>query len=248
VVIDQAPLADSGVPALLINPPDAGDLWKSRGQHSTPEVLSVAHSHPVNSLSLADVHLESFTARDTASWLRPLVTANAEPTIWAGDDGHRRIVLIGFDLAHTDLPLKVEFPILLANTVSWLAHKESPVDERSARAGQVVSISTEASSLTITTPDSETKDVIATNGSVVFGETLRAGVYNVKNGAPFGVSLLSEAESNTLPRDSINTRTGESNVQVGGFHSEREIWRWVALIVLIVLMLEWWVYHRRVAA
>lgn len=249
VVIDQAPLADSGVPALLINPPDAGDLWKSRGQHSTPEVLSVTHSHPVDhSLSLTDVHVESFTTRDTVSWLRPLVTANGEPAIWAGDDGHRRIVLIGFDLAHSDLPLKVEFPILVANTVSWLAHKESQVDERSVRAGQAVSISSEASSLTITTPDSETRNVIATNGTAMFGETLRAGVYDVKNGAPFGVSVLSEAESNTFPRDSIKTRNGESDGQAGGFHSEREIWRWIALFVLVVLMLEWWVYHRRVAA
>src|SRR5262249_37451121 len=195
-----------------------------------PEVLSVAHSHPVDSsLNLADAHLESFAMRDTASWLRPLVTANGEPTIWAGDDGHRRIVLIGFDLARSDLPLKVEFPILLANTVSWLAHKESPVAERSVRAGQPVSISTEASSLTITAPDSETKDVVASNGTAVFGETLRAGIYDVKNGASFGVSLLSEAESNTLPRDSIKTRSGESNGRPEGFNSEREIWRWIAL-------------------
>jgi Ca-activated chloride channel homolog len=249
MIIDQAPLADSEVPALLINPPDSVDLWKSRGEHATPEVLAVARSHPVDSsLNLTDVHLESFTMRDTVSWLRPLVTANGQPTIWAGDDGHRRIVLIGFDLAHSDLPLKVEFPILLANTVSWLAHKESPAAERSVRAGQAVTISSEGSSLTITTPDSETKDVVATNGTAVFGETLRAGVYKVKNGAPFGVSLLSEGESNTLPRDSIKTRNGESNGQPEGYKSEREIWRWIALFVLVVLMLEWWVYHRRVTA
>src|SRR5262249_35064043 len=126
--------------------------------------------------------------------------------------------------------------------------KESPAAERSVRAGQPVSISSDASSLTITTPDSETKDVVANNGAAVFGETLRAGVYDVKNGASFGVSLLSEAESNTLPRGSINTRSGELNGQPEGLKSEREIWRWIALFVLVVLMLEWWVYHRRVAA
>jgi hypothetical protein len=58
--------------------------------------------------------------------------------------------------------------------------------------------------------------------------------------------LLSEAESNTAPRDSIKTRAGETSGQMEAFHSERERWRWIALFALAVLMTEWWMYQRKV--
>jgi hypothetical protein len=81
----------------------------------------------------------------------------------------------------------------------------------------------------------------------VFAYTLRVGKYEVSEGPPLAASLLSEAESNTEPRDSIMTRAGEAKGQVETFLSEREAWRWIALLGLAVLMIEWWAYNRRIA-
>jgi len=155
--------------------------------------------------------------------------------------------MIGFELARSDLPLKVEFPILLANAMSWLAGRDSPATERAVRAGQPATIQTPALSASITTPAGETREVAARDGSVVFADTLRVGTYDVRAAPSFAASLLSEAESNTAPRDSIKTRSGEASGQMETFHSEREAWRWIALIALAVLIIEWWAYHRRIA-
>ncbi|MEK6406550.1 MAG: VWA domain-containing protein [Acidobacteriota bacterium] len=235
-------------PMLLINPPDAAGLWRTTGQRERPEITLVERSHPVNSfLSYSDLHIESVPRREVPSWLKPIVSAGNDPVIWAGDDGRRRVVMIGFDLARSDLPLKVEFPILLANSLSWLAKRDAPSMERAVRTGQPTTLHTQAPAAAITTPGGDTREVAAHNGSVVFADTLRAGKYEVKGGTTFAASLLSEAESNTSPRDSIQTRAGEVRGQAETFQTERETWRWIGLFALAVLMVEWWAYHKRIA-
>lgn len=248
LVSDVVAPIESNRPVLAINPPDAAGLWRATGQRDHPEITSVERAHPVNSfLRYGDLHVENVASRETASWLKPIVSAGSDPLIWAGDDGHRRIVMIGFDLARSDLPLKVEFPILLANAMSWLTGRESPAPERAIRAGQPATIQTSAPSVSITMPGGETREVASRDGSVVFADTLRVGTYDVAGAGPFAASLLSEAESNTAPRDSIRTRAGEAKGQTETFHSEREAWRWFVLFGLAFLTLEWWVYHRRIS-
>ena len=233
---------------LAINPSDVQGLWRATGAQQRPEITTVERSHPVNSfLSYADLHVESAARREVASWLRPIATGGSDALIWAGDDGRRRVVMIGFDLAESDLPLKVEFPILLANSIAWLAGRDSLTDDRAVRAGQPALIRTTQAAATIKTPAGDAQEVAARDGSIIFADTLRVGTYQVKDEQPFAASLLSEAESNIAPHDSIKTRAGEVSGQVETFNSEREAWRWVALAVLAVLTIEWWVYHRRIA-
>ena len=248
IVSDGAAGIETGRPVLAINPPDAAGQWHATGQLDNPEITSVERAHPVNSfLSYGDVHIEKIASRWAESWLKPIVSAGSTPVIWAGDDGHRRVVMIGFDLARTDLPLKVEFPILLANAVSWLAGRESPATELAIRAGQPATIQTSAPSVSVTTPAGESLEVTSRDGSAVFADTMRVGTYGVGSAPSFAASLLSESESNTAPRDSIRTRAGEAKRQLETFRTEREVWQWIALIALAVLMIEWWAYHRRIA-
>jgi hypothetical protein len=119
--------------------------------------------------------------------------------------------------------------------------------ERAVRVGQPVTIQTSSASASITTPAGETREVVSRDGSVVFADTIRVGTYQVTAAPPFAASLLSEAESNTAPRDSIRTRAGDAKGQTETLYSEREIWRWVLILGLALLTLEWWVYHRRIA-
>ncbi len=243
----EAGLIESNRPVLAINPSDIPGLWQSAGEREHPDITGVDRSHPLNSyLNYGDLHIESATRREVAPWLRPVVSGAGEGLIWAGENGQRRFVLIGFDLAKSDLPLKVEFPILLANSVAWLTGRDQSSDERTVRAGQPMIIPAAESAAIITTPSGDEKEIEARDGSIVFAETRQTGIYKVKDRPPFAVNLLSESESDTTPRDSIRTRRGETSGQAETFSAEREIWRWVALAALFILALEWWVYHRRI--
>jgi hypothetical protein len=250
VIADGAPgagLLASGLPALAINPPSIDGLWQTLDPRETPAVTSVDASHPVNSfLTYDDLNIESAPRRETAGWLRPIVSGGDGGLVWAGESAGRRLVVLGFGLAQSDLPLKVEFPILLANSIAWLAGREADTDQRAVRAGEPVTVKSATGQASITTPEGNDRQIEIRDGSGIFAETLRAGIYRVAGGPGFAVSLLSESETSTEPKDSIRTRAGEIAGQTEEFTSEREVWRWVALAALIVLMFEWWVYHRRI--
>jgi Ca-activated chloride channel homolog len=235
-------------PLLAINPLDVAGFWDANGMMETPAITSIDRSHPVNSyLSYGDLHIETATRRTASAWLKPIVQSGGDALIWAGDN-KRRVVMLGFDLSKSDLPLKIEFPILLANSITWLAGRDAVADERAVRAGQAVTIRASANSAQITMPGGDSLDLNLRDGATLFADTMRAGLYEVKDGQSFAVSLLNESESNTAPRDSIQTRQGEVGKATESFASEREVWRWLLLAALVVLGLEWWVYHRRIAA
>ena len=238
---------ESRRPLLVINPPDSTGLWRTIGAMEKPDVSSVNRAHPVNDfLSYADLHIESVMKRETASWLKPIVGSGSDGLIWAGDDGHRRAVLIGFDLAQSDLPLKVEFPLLLANSISWLSKRDSEQSERVIRAGQPITLRGAQSTVALTTPSGRSESIALSDGTAIFADTMLVGTYEVKDQPPFAVTLLSEAETDTTPKDSIKTREGEVAGQAESFQSEREAWRWIALATLMILAVEWWIYHRRI--
>jgi hypothetical protein len=239
----------SNKPLLAVNPADASGFWQTTGQMDAPSITTTDRAHPLNSyLSYADVHIETASKHEAASWLKPVAQSGNDGLIWAGDNNRRRVVMVGFDLAKSDLPLKIEFPILLANSISWLAGRESLADERTIRAGQPALIRATGGQTEITQPTGDAIDVEVRDGSASFADTLRVGLYEVKDARPFAVSLLNESESNTSPRDSIQSRTGEVGGEAESFTAEREAWRWLLLAVLSVLAIEWWVYHRRIAA
>jgi len=238
---------ESGRPLLAINPSDVAGLWETTGQREALEIASIDRSHPINSfLSYSDLHVESAPSLSAAPWLRPVASAASGGLIWAGDDGTRRSVLIGFDLSKSDLPLKIEFPLLLANSINWLAGRNTSADERAVRAGQPLIIRGASGKVSLTDPSGETHEIESRDGIITFAGTARAGLYEASGLPPFAASLLSESETDLAPRDSIKTRAGEVKGQAETFSSEREVWKWLAIFALAVLTLEWWAYHRRI--
>jgi hypothetical protein len=238
---------ESNRPLLAINPADAPGLWATAGTRDQPAVSWFDRSHPVNSfLNYGDLYIERAAIRSTATWLKPIVTSADGGLIWAGDDGRRRVVMVGFDLKASDLPLKVEFPLLVANSIAWLVGGQGEIGDRVVRAGEPITIQSSSPAVSVTAPSGESSELAVTDGSAAFAHTSRVGIYSVSDSAPLAATLSSETESDTTPRDSIDTREGKVQGQLETYTSEREVWRWIALAALVVLALEWLSYHRRV--
>jgi hypothetical protein len=87
-------------------------------------------------------------------------------------------------------------------------------------------------------------------GSVQFERTDRAGFYEVTAGPKkslFAANLLSSSESLIGPK-SLETSTGGNVEEATSVVSvNKEVWKWLAVAALLVLLVEWWVYHRRIA-
>src|SRR5204862_4514886 len=82
-----------------------------------------------------------------------------------------------------------------------------------------------------------------------FGRTDRLGVYKVTWNdqwqRSFAVNLLDPEESNLEPRKSISI--GSEKVLAGKDRRQpRELWKWLVLLALALLLAEWYIYNRRV--
>ena len=106
------------------------------------------------------------------------------------------------------------------------------------------------SSAQITLPGGATKNLsLAPNANeVVFGDTYKQGTYRLRlgtNETVFCVDLLDAAESNIKPRDELQlgqyTKVAATTTQ----RTNMELWRTIAGLGLLMLLGEWWYYHRR---
>jgi hypothetical protein len=169
----------------------------------------------------------------------------------AGEMGRQRIVWVGFDPLESNWPLRVSFPIFIANAVDWL----NPANTRNAQLlvtpGDPFRLALTESVRTaeVKLPDGKTTtlDLDGAN-TVVFGDTAQRGVYRLRAGTneiTFCANLLDSAESNIRPRDELKfgeyTKVEATTVQ----RTNMELWRTLAAIGLAVLLFEWWWYHRR---
>jgi Ca-activated chloride channel homolog len=198
------------------------------------------------------VHVVKSLMVKTPSWAMSLAESPQASVIVAGELQHQRIVWVGFDALESDWPLRISFPIFIANASDWLNPANARNSQLLVHAGDPFrfSLSEPVTSAQITMPDNTTRklEVQAKAKEIVFGETLRQGTYRLRagtNDATFCVNLLDAAESNIKPRDEL--KLGKySQVSATTLHrANMELWRWIAGVALAVLLFEWWYYHRR---
>jgi len=194
--------------------------------------------------------VQSLTAR-APTWAVSILEAPQAPLILAGELGRQRIVWVGFDPLESNWPLRVSFPIFIANAVDWLNPANAKNSQLLVKAGDPfrLALAEPVKNAVVKLPDgkSATLNLDGAN-ELVFGDTARQGVYHLRAGTnevTFCASLLDSAESNIRPRDELKfgeyTRVTATTVQ----RTNMELWRTLAAIGLVVLLFEWWWYHRR---
>ncbi len=192
---------------------------------------------------------------ENAAWARALVTAEGGPLLLAGEQGGRRVAILTFDLHDSDLPLQLAFPILMANLMTWYAPTQIVDAPDGLVTGQplVVRPRAEADSYRITRPDDAQETFALEEAQALYTDTTSPGVYVVEllagdsviAGQAVAVNLFAPEESAIAPAEAITL--GEAAVRQGvGQEAEgqREMWPWVAGAALVILLIEWWVYHR----
>ncbi|MGO8677194.1 MAG: vWA domain-containing protein [Limisphaerales bacterium] len=218
-----------------------------------PPIVDWRSSHPLMRYAGFDnVQVkESYTAK-VPSWAVSLADAPQASLILAGELGRQRIVWIGFDILESNWPLRVSFPIFIANAAQWLDPANAKTSQLLVKAGDPfrLTLGRPETSAQVSLPGGRTRTVsIDPNASeFVFGDTLKQGVYRVRlgtNDTLFCVNLLDAAESNIRPLDQLAlgkyTKVRATSVQ----RANMEVWRTFALLAFLVLLGEWWYYHRR---
>ena len=171
-------------------------------------------------------------------------------------------LIVAFDLLESDWPLKVSFPIFLHNAMQFLAVGSNMDVRQSVEPGATPRIP--RANLLRSAGGAEAKQVTL-RGPAPFGSrSLKipeagdfalppldyVGIYTMEPPVPqyeqLAVNLLDPVESNVLPAKHAPGGLGEVREGEAG-RSRMELWWWiVACAALPLLLIEWWVYTRRV--
>lgn len=166
-----------------------------------------------------------------------------------GRSGERRMIAVGFDLAQSDLPLRVAFPIFIQNMLTWFTDDDATyiANYQTGQTWYVPVKGAEEEALLIEPDGKERRVPIYDHRAIFTGK--RSGFYKLQVGSEVievAANLADEVESKIATPEEIPLPGAiEGPPAGGGAVVKREIWITLILVVIGILLLEWWTYHRR---
>ncbi len=234
-----------GVNQLFINPPQGVEgVFSING--SRKNITVTARKGDVTE------YLEDFTfgcskvaTLELPSWGQSFLEADGECVGFSGEYQGNTISVLGFDIHNSDLPLQMEFPILIHNLLERCLER-GPLSEHSYAPGDTVlwNLSQDCTRVTVSGPEGKKQykgDALSTGCT----DTMRSGLYHLvceggKEDAWFQVNFPLEE---SVMKQGI-TLSGSKDVA----HNVREIRGDIPILVpvllfaLAVLVLEWVIY------
>jgi hypothetical protein len=214
-----------------------------------PLVTDVDAAHPATrNVSLQNVtilHAAALTLpepHDGWTFSAPLRSFD-HALLVTGERKQQRIAALAFDVLESDLPLRVAFPLLMNNTLHWLAGEQS-AGQQSAQSGETITL-TEGQRITANPVTSENEPVSKPD-IAHFLQPMHNGYYALSDGDTMrwiAVNTFSADESD-LRASGGNTPTSPPSVALASF-SNWPFWRWLAFAAFALLVAEWWLFHRR---
>ncbi|MBN8635355.1 MAG: VWA domain-containing protein [Anaerolineae bacterium] len=241
---------------LFINPPRSTGLFAVGAESTGNAALNprVRRDDPrMTFVDFATVNILKFK-QVTASWADALISVDGGALLLAGEQNSSQIAILTFDLRDSDLPLQITFPILMSALLDWFTPPSVINAPDGLNVGDTLPITVPpgAETVNVTYPDGTTRAV----PGVAFTDTAAPGLYTVTalagaetvSTGQFAVNVFDAGESRISPRDSIILGDTVVTTTVEEEIGQREFWSWLALGALLVLLIEWIAYHRRMTA
>ncbi|MCO5166825.1 MAG: VWA domain-containing protein [Planctomycetes bacterium] len=195
-----------------------------------------------------------------------VVRGNHGPLVFEARDGDRRALVCAFDLM--SLPVEgawtfdPSYPIFLANAVRWLGGAGRDKKDLLVRTGGVAELRFPAAATRATVtppPGGAPYDVTIRPGDDVLrlAGLDQAGIYTVAihgagGGEPlrtslFAANLADADESRIAPAPKLELPGRPAALaQARAVEQNQDMWKLFALVALGVVLVEWWIYNRRV--
>lgn len=198
---------------------DTALKWDIGAPLETPIITEWERTHPI----LRHVHLENVQIGE-AYRITPPATAQVlarsfeDPVLFVDTRSDRKIVFAAIDILQSDLPLRIAFPVIIANTIQWF-QQDSGTQEYYLRTGEVLrqridplpatDLSQNApGSVTITGPEDETWEIPIEQNEILFDQTQRAGFYELKLSSPAATISTDEKDSESAVVSSAEENNG----------------------------------------
>jgi hypothetical protein len=248
LVVDGGPLPEIDRPAWLIRPETPPPGIEFFEIATNLAATFQAPGEPIlDSVDLSELVVAEAQVAETFSWL-PIVRSGDVPLVLLGDVAGHRVVYFTFDLARSNLPVRIGFPIMGTRILEWLGGASAGSTE-TAVAGTPIQISPPAGASTVIRRDgivvAELNDPV-----LAFDTTGTPGVYSVEyttdEGAFAGPTAVRSFDRNESVAGSRDISVIPPQPAAGSTGSIVREWAPSVIAVVIAIMLfEWWYAHRR---
>ncbi|MBO6513251.1 MAG: VWA domain-containing protein [Phycisphaerales bacterium] len=243
-----------------------------QGEGPGTQIINWRRGHPL----LRDLTLDAVVLGKSrtieipdGSELVSLAETTEGPAIVEMSTGDVRAVMVAFDPAFSNWPFDVSFVVFLASAVDYLGTQvgtDVDVNARQITPGFVLAdrVPSDAENIRVRLPDGTMSGevIAAPDGRIVYGPIHQRGVYRVEwigsAGASdlvedgkvmrfYGANLLDGPESDLGSAASLglSNRVVSASSQ-GEITRLKEWWPWLLLGAIGVMMLEWWIYNKKV--
>lgn len=233
-------------PALVLNPPvSAGPIKAKRLDQGVPHeaIRAVQPEHPVlYRVTSARVALTQSTVLGVGDTLESLWMAGSEPVLAAGEANGQRLVVTAFQPGRSEqLALLSAFPLLIGNALYWCAEEsEALASLRPHRVGDLVPA--KAGLVKWRAWDGARFTDASDEVKAGMLELRRIGVWEAADGVAQSALLLSAHETDVPGKGTSaeGDRSAHPRWAGGGNWSTLLLW-----LVLAVLLVESWLFHRQ---
>jgi hypothetical protein len=240
--------------------------WSAGGRVAAPAIFDIDRAHPLTQLiEMGDVLIAEGIPIKGPQGASVLFDSTIGPIlVIAGREGFEDVA-IGFELVgtsesgglspKTDWPVRRSFPVFVMNVLRYLGGNRGALAMGSVQPGSPITLRSllPVEQVRVETPTNLIFDIQREGqNAFVFTRTDELGVYAVREGGSrevsqrFAVNLFDLRESNLKRVDELAIDYDKIAGQRESEPSRRELWKWLMLLALGVLLFEWYVYNRRV--
>ena len=244
---------------LIFDPPAGAPLLAVTGEILEPPVAYVAPEHDLmRFVDVRDLRVSRAQRLELPAWADELIGSNRGPLLFSGAYDGRRMVVFTFSLMESNLPLRTAFPVLMGNVYQWLNPYRMQEAVTHVQPQDVIELGLHphADRLVVEQPGGG-RVSFAGRQRIPFSATAELGVYRVAHYAGeqeiyreiFIVSLQETAGSAAGAEANVGAQLpalagGAASVPPVELPVFQEIWRYLALLALALLLCEWVWYHR----
>ena len=219
------------------------------GQVRRPEILDWDRNSPLMAnVNLGALILEEGAKLQTNDQLQPVIASTGTGLMYVFEKTALRVVLLGFDISKSDLPLKVAYPVMMSNIFNWLNPHKLEFSIFQTQAGETFDIyfKPQTDVLYTRAPNEKWEKHQVEMNPFEYQNTGTVGVYTIaENGKEryFTVNLADESESD-IASMSLSDTSDQSEIPPISekIFADQPIWMAFILIGCAVLIFEWYAW------
>ncbi len=233
---------------LFLNPPQ-NSLFTVEAEQNFSEMVRGADGTGLENVTDVAFALQKGTPL-SANWGKAFLQAEGKTLGLFGETEGRKIAALGFDLHDSDFPLQTTFPVLWYRLIQWYFPEQTGGVSQSI-AGQAVTFALKPDTQKATVQTAEGKEIaiLPPTPARALTETAETGWYLLNETdakgntttTPFGVNAQVVGESDLRVTKEAAQQTATTNKTI---HAGKPIAIWLLLLLLGVILTEWWVNCR----